>query len=93
MKELTEATMCTEIFALCLQEPRTIEEMTNIIYKNLYAKNMIRIYLSTEILMARGVLVPTFAEKTLRFKISDEILNGYKSRFKEGGKKWKNKIF
>lgn len=74
MKELTNDLLITEIFSLLLTEPRTIEELTNIIYKNLYAKNIIRIYQTIEILLKRGIVTPKFQNRTLLFQIDRKII-------------------
>lgn len=73
-KELTDELLVTEIFSLCMTKPRTIEDMTNKIYKNLYAKNLVRCYQTCQILMKRGILVPSFRDKTISFKIDDKII-------------------
>ena len=72
-KELTNELLVTEIFSLCMTEPRTIEDMTNKIYKNLYAKNLVRCYQTCQILMKRGIIVPTFRDRTISFKVDDRI--------------------
>jgi hypothetical protein len=74
MKELTNDLLITEIFSLLLTEPRTIEELTNIIYKNLYAKNIIRIYQTIEILLKRGIVTPKFQNRTLLFQIDRKVI-------------------
>jgi hypothetical protein len=74
MKELTNDLLITEIFSLLLTEPRTIEELTNIIYKNLYAKNIIRIYQTIEILLKRGIVTPKFQNRTLLFQIDKKVI-------------------
>jgi hypothetical protein len=76
MKELTEQLLITEIFSLLIAEPRTIEDLTNKIYKNLYAKNIIRVYQTIEILLKRGIVVPVFRDRTLLFQIDRKILGG-----------------
>lgn len=79
MKELTEELLVTEIFGLCMSEPTTIEELTNKIYKNLYAKNIVRVYQCCEILMQRGVLVPKFINRKIMFQINNDVLNRRKN--------------
>jgi len=76
MKELTEQLLITEIFSLLLVEPRTIEDLTNKIYKNLYAKNIIRVYQTIEILLKRGIVVPVFRDRTLLFQLDRKMLGG-----------------
>ena len=78
MKELTQETLSTEIFSLCLQEPQSIETITNAIYKNMYAKNLVRIYLCVQIMLKREILVPMFSNKEILFKVHDKILNKVK---------------
>lgn len=73
MKEHTEELLVAQIFGLCMEEPKTIEDMTNRIYKNLYAKNIVRVYQCCEILMKRGVLIPKFHDRTLLFQIDEKI--------------------
>ena len=78
MKELTEDLLITEIFSLLLTEGRTIEELTNLIYKNLYAKNIIRVYQTIEILLKRGIVIPKFQNRVLLFQIDKNIIGGKK---------------
>jgi len=78
MKELTEDLLITEIFSLLLTEARTIEELTNLIYKNLYAKNIIRVYQTIEILLKRGIVIPKFQNRVLLFQIDKNIIGGKK---------------
>lgn len=78
MKEHTEDLLVTQIFGLCVSRARSIEEMTSKIYKNLYAKNIVRVYQCCEILMKRGVLVPKFQNRTLLFQVEEKILKGEK---------------
>ena len=82
MKELTDDLLITEVFALLLTEARTIEDMTNKIYKNLYSKNIIRVYQIIEILLKRGIVIPKFIDRTLLFQIDMKVVGG-----KENGKK------
>ena len=82
MKELTDDLLITEVFALLLTEARTIEDMTNKIYKNLYAKNIIRVYQTIEILLKRGIVIPKFINRTLLFQIDMKAIGG-----KDNGKK------
>lgn len=82
MKELTNDLLITEIFALLLTEARTIEDLTNRIYKNLYAKNIIRVYQVIEILLKRGIVIPKFVDRVLLFQIDMKIIGG-----QENGKK------
>ncbi len=76
MKELTDDLLITEIFSLLLVEPRTVEDLTNIVYKNLYAKNIVRIYQTVEILMKRGIVVPKFQNRTILVQIDRKIIGG-----------------
>lgn len=82
MKELTNELLITEVFALLLTEARTIEDLTNNIYKNLYAKNIIRVYQTIEVLLKRGIVTPKFVDRVLLFQIDMKIIGG-----KENGKK------
>jgi hypothetical protein len=86
MKELTNDLLITEIFALLLTEARTIEDMTNKIYKNLYAKNIIRVYQTIEIFLKRGIVIPKFIDRTLLFQIDMKIVGGQKDGKKGTGK-------
>jgi len=74
MKELTNDLLITEIFALLLTEARTIEDLTNKIYKNLYAKNIIRVYQTIEILLKRGIVIPKFVNRVLLFQIDTKAI-------------------
>lgn len=76
MKELTDDLLVTELFSLLLTESRTIEELTNLIYKNLYAKNIIRVYQTIEILMKRGIVIPKFHNRVLLFQIDNKVIGG-----------------
>lgn len=76
MKELTDELLVTELFSLLLTESRTIEELTNLIYKNLYAKNIIRVYQTIEILMKRGIVIPKFHNRVLLFQIDNKVIGG-----------------
>jgi hypothetical protein len=78
MKEHTEDLLVTQIFGLCMSKPLSIEDMTNKIYKNLYAKNIVRVYQCCEILMKRGILIPKFHNRTLLFQINDDIIGRIK---------------
>jgi len=78
VKELTNDLLITEIFALLLTEARTIEDLTNKIYKNLYAKNIIRVYQTIEILLKRGIVIPKFINRTLLFQIDMKVVGGQK---------------
>ena len=86
MKELTDDLLITEIFALLLTEARSIEDMTNKIYKNLYAKNIIRVYQTIEILLKRGIVIQKFINRTLQFQIDTKIIGGQKDGKKGIGK-------
>ena len=74
MKELTNDLLITEIFALLLTEARTLEDLTNKIYKNLYAKNIIRVYQTIEILLKRGIVIPKFVNRVLLFQIDTKAI-------------------
>jgi len=74
MRELTDDLLITEIFSLLLTEARTIEDITNLIYKNLYAKNIIRVYQVIEILMKRGIVIPKFQNRILLFQIDNKVV-------------------
>ena len=85
MKELTNDLLITEIFALLLTEARTIEDMTNKIYKNLYAKNIIRVYQTIEILLKRGIVIPKFVDRVLLFQIDMKVIGGKTNGRKTNG--------
>ena len=74
MKELTNDLLITEVFSLLLTEARTIEDLTNKIYKNLYAKNIIRVYQVIEILLKRGIVIPKFVDRVLLFQIDTKAI-------------------
>ncbi len=76
MKELTDDLLIAEVFSLLLSEARTIEGLTNIIYKNLYAKNIVRVYQTIEVLLRRGIVIPQFTNGVLLFKIDKKVLGG-----------------
>ena len=72
--ELTKELLVTQVFSICIKSPRTIEEITQKIYRRLQAKNIVKVYQCCEILMSRGVLVPKFQNRELRFQVSEELL-------------------
>jgi len=74
MKELTNDLLITEIFSLLLTDARTIEDLTNKIYKNLYAKNIIRVYQTIEILLKRGIVIPKFVNRVLLLQIDTKAI-------------------
>ncbi len=74
MKEYTAELLTTQIFGICFKHDKTIEEITQKIYKNQYAKNIVRVYQCCEILMKHGVLVPKFKNRQLRFQIIENIM-------------------
>ena len=76
VKELSEQLLCVEVFGLLAEKPRTVEDMTNAIYKNMYAKNIVRVYQTVEILLKRGVIVPMFSNREIKYKIDEKILGG-----------------
>lgn len=76
MKELTDQLLITEIFSLLLVSPLSIEDLTNKIYKNLYAKNIIRVYQTIEILLKRDIVIPKFIDHTILFQIDNKIIGG-----------------
>ena len=79
MKELTDDLLVTEVFSLLLSEARTIEGITNIIYKNMYAKNIVRVYQTIEILLKRGIVTPKFQNRTLLFQIDRKVIGENKT--------------
>jgi len=76
MKELSEQLLCVEVFGVLAEEPRTSEEMTNKTYKNMYAKNIVRVYQTVEILLKRGIIVPMFSNREIKYKLDEKILGG-----------------
>ena len=74
MKERTEELLVAQIFGLCFKQARTVDEVTKRIYKNEYAKNVVRVFQCCEILMKNGILVPKFQDRQLRFQINMELL-------------------
>jgi len=74
MKEHTEEMLAAEVIGVCWNKGYTIEEITAKIYKNNYAKNIVRVYQCCEILMSRGLLVPKFKSRKLTFQIDQESL-------------------
>lgn len=69
MKEYTEDLLVTKIFSICFNRPKSITEITSKIYKNEYAKNIVRVFQCCEILMKHGVLIPKFNDRILRFQV------------------------
>ena len=74
MKEHTDDLLVTQIIGICWQYSRTIEEITSKIYKNQYAKNIVRVYQCCEVLLSHGVMVPKFKNRKLMFQVDQETL-------------------
>ncbi len=78
MKEHSKELLVTQIFGICFKHSRTIDEITQKIYGNGYAKNVVRVYQCYEILMEHGIVVPKFQNSQLRFQVNPDILNKVK---------------
>jgi len=76
MTERADFFIAAEIFALCKNNSRSIEELTKKIYGNQHSKNITRVYQVMVIFMKQGILVPQFKNRTLTFKIIDGERNG-----------------
>lgn len=75
MKERTNDLLCTEIFGLCFNQARTIDDITTKIYKSCHAKNVVRIFQCCESLMKTGIMIPKFVNGRLLFQVNQEALN------------------
>ena len=73
MKEYTDELLFTKIFSLCLKHPYSIEEITDKIYKNNLAKNIVRVYQSMEIMMKHNIMLPKYQNNSLRFQVNPDI--------------------
>lgn len=76
MKEYTDELMFTKIFCICIRHGYTIEEVTQKIYNNNLAKNIVRVYQSIEIMMKHNIMIPKYQNNSLRFQVNPEILKG-----------------
>jgi len=74
LKEHTDELLVAQILGICWYSSKTIEEITAKIYKNQYAKNIVRVYQCCEILLSHGVLIPKFKDKKLMFQVDQESL-------------------
>lgn len=75
MPKHTDDLFVAEVIGCCFNHARTIEEITNKIYKNQYAKNIVRVYQCCMILMKHGILAPKVKERTLKFQVNrDELI-------------------
>ena len=74
MKEYSKELLVTQIFAICLKHPKTIDEITQKIYGNTQAKNIVRVYQCCELLMKHDVVVPKFQNNQLRFQVNPDAL-------------------
>ena len=76
-REMTDDILVAELFSLCMDEPRTIEELCNVLYDNMYAKNLVRVYLMVQVLLKRGLLIPSFTnDKEIKFKVDTKFIGG-----------------
>jgi len=66
--------LATEVFGLCYNHSRTIEDITNKIYNNQNEKNLVKVYRCCTILMSHGILVPKFINNVLKFQVDENSL-------------------
>lgn len=74
MKEHTDDLFVAQVVGICFKHSKTIEQITEKIYKNQSAKNIVRVYQCCMILMKHGVLVPKVKDRLLMFQINQEEL-------------------
>lgn len=73
MKEYSDDLLVVKIFSICLRNGYTIEEITDKIYKNNLAKNIVRVYQSVEIMMKHNIMIPKYQNNGLRFQVNQNI--------------------
>jgi len=64
--------IATEIFAICKNKGRTIEEIAQKIYKTDNAKSVVRTYQCIMILLKHDILVPQFKGRILTFIVKND---------------------
>lgn len=74
MKEHTDDLFVAQVIGICFKNAKTVDEITKKIYKNMQAKNVVRVFQCCEVLMKHGVLVPKFQNQELRFQVDQEKL-------------------
>ena len=72
MKEYTDDLFVTKVIGICFNHAKTIEQITEKIYKNQLAKNIVRVYQCCMILMQHGVIVPKAKDRLLTFQVNQE---------------------
>jgi len=72
MPKHTDDLFVAEVIGCCFHHARTIEEITNRIYKNNYAKNIVRVYQCCMVLMKHGILAPKVKSRMLMFEVNQE---------------------
>jgi len=70
-KERTDMVLGIEIYALCKNKPCSIDDLSGVLYKNNYAKNVVRVYRGIVTLLEYGLVVPVFKNRVLLFKAVD----------------------
>ena len=73
MKEYSDDLFVTKVIGVCFKNAKTIEQITEKIYKNQLAKNIVRVYQCCMILMQHGILVPKVKDRLLMFQVDLEV--------------------
>ena len=74
MVKYSDELMVTKVFVHCIKKPRSISDLSRMIYNSNYAKNQIRIFQTVEELIGEGILVPKVLNGKLMFQIDKEII-------------------
>lgn len=69
--ERTDYVLGAEVIAWCNKKPYKIEEITQKIYGNTQAKNIIRVYQCIDVLLQHGIIVPKFNNRLLKFSVDE----------------------
>jgi len=72
MTKHTDDIFVAEVMGCCFSQARTIEQITDRIYKNQYAKNIVRVYQCVMVLMKHGIMVPKVKGRILMFEVNQE---------------------
>ena len=75
MPKHTDDLFVAKVIGCCFNRGRSIEDITNKIYKNNYAKNVVRVYQCCMVLMKYGILDPKVKDRMLLFQVNKEAFN------------------
>lgn len=72
MPKFADDIFVAEVIGCCFNRGRTIEEITTKIYKNNYAKNVVRVYQCCMVLLKHGIMDPKVKDRVLLFQVNKE---------------------